>query len=199
MDTVYLVCAIVGGTLIVCQFVMTLFGLGGDHDMSGHDVGGHDVGGHDHTVGHDAETSWIFSVLSFRTLTAAAAFFGLTGLAASRYLDPLPASGLAVGAGALALCLVGWIMRMLTRLNVDGTIRIERAVGSSGTVYVPIPASKAGIGKVQVSVLNRTMEYNAVTSKDNLPTGAKVYVVGVVSSDTVEVASATDSERMSHV
>jgi hypothetical protein len=199
MDTVYLVCAIVGGTLIVCQFVMTLFGLGGDHDMSGHDVGGHDVGGHDHTVGHDAETSWIFSVLSFRTLTAAAAFFGLTGLAASRYLDPLPASGLAVGAGALALCLVGWIMRMLTRLNVDGTVRIERAVGSSGTVYVPIPASKAGIGKVQVSVLNRTMEYNAVTSKDNLPTGAKVYVVGVVSSDTVEVASATDSERMSHV
>jgi hypothetical protein len=203
METAYLLCAVVGGTLIVCQFVVTLLGLGGGHDVGGHDAGGHDFGhdaaGH-HEVGHGSEPSWFFSLLTFRTLSAAVAFFGLAGLAATRKeMEDLPTLGLALGAGAIALVVVGWLMRVLIKLNVDGTVRIERAVGSRGTVYLPVPASKAGVGKVHVSLLNRLMEYKAITSQEQLPTGTKVVVVGIVSPDTVEVAPASESERTVHV
>lgn len=195
MDNVYLVCAIAGGTLIGCQFLLTLFGLGGHHDVGGgHDIGGHDMT-HDFGADHDAshvDSSWFFGMLTFRTLTAAVAFFGLAGLAASRELEPLPTLLVAVGAGAVALVIVGWLMRLLTTLNLDGTVRIERAVGTRGTVYLAVPGGKSGVGKVHVSLQNRTMEYKAITSQQQLPTGAKIIVVGIISSDTVEVASATD-------
>src|ERR1035438_1680172 len=97
METAYLVCATIGGTLIVCQFLMTILGLGGHHDVGGHDAGG-DAGGHDmvghETGGHDAsghheasqqsEPNWFFSQLTFRTLTAAFAFFGLAPVGPGR-------------------------------------------------------------------------------------------------------------------
>ena len=52
-------------------------------------------------------------------------------------------------------------------------------MGTRGTVYLPVPASKSGVGKVHVSLQNRTMEYKAITSQQQLPTGAKIVVVGV--------------------
>lgn len=204
METVYMICAAVGGTLIVCQFLMSLLGMGGDHDAGGHDMGGHDVvAGHDvggtHEVGHGSEPAWYFSMLTFRTLTAATAFFGLAGLAASRAeLEPFPALAVSFGAGMAALLVVGWIMRLLVKLNLDGTIRIERSLGARGTVYLPIPAAKAGAGKVLVSVLHRTIEYKAITSQQQLPTGAKIVVVGVVGPDTVEVASSNEPQGETH-
>ena len=201
METVYLVCAAVGGTLIVCQFLVTLLGLGGHDsvDAGGHDVSmGHDVGG-SHEVGHGTEPAWFFSMLTFRTLTAAAAFFGLAGLAAiNAELEPIPTLAIALAAGFCALAIVGWLMRMLTQFNVDGSSRIGHALGARGTVYLPIPSKKSGVGKVLISVLNRTLEYKAITSQEQLAAGAKIVVVAVIGPDTVEVASAHESERENH-
>ena len=209
MDTVYLICAIAGGTMIVCQFLLTLLGLGGDHDSGGHggfDGAGHDLAGgagHDtvHDLSHDSEPSWFLSMLTIRTLSAALAFFGLAGSAATHHdMAPLETLGIALLAGAVAFFFVGWMLRLLTKLNVDGSARIERSVGSRGTVYLSIPGAKAGTGKVHVSLLNRTLEYKAITSKEEaLPTGAKVVVVSVVSADTVEVAPYSEAERTNHV
>src|SRR4051812_22037129 len=108
METTYLVCAILGGTLITCQFLLSLLGLGGDHDV-GHDAGGHDFGGHDvgHDAGHDGHhdghehgSNWFLGWLTFRTLTAGTAFFGLVGLAATHAeVEPGPAFVLALAAG----------------------------------------------------------------------------------------------------
>lgn len=205
METVYMICAAVGGTLIVCQFLLTLLGVGAHHDMGGghdmdvssHDMGGHDAGGHDatghHESGHESQLNWFFSKLTFRTLSAAFAFFGLAGLACIRLqVDPILGLAIALGAGALAIVVVGWLMQLLSRLNVDGTIRIDRAVGSRGTVYLSVPGAKSGVGKVHVTVLNRTIEYKAITSQEQLPTGAKIVVVGIVNGDTVEIAPATE-------
>src|SRR5581483_5748319 len=169
METIYLGCAVVGCTLVGCQFLLGLLGLGGEHDV-GHDAGGHDFAGHDsahdthHDQGHGSTSSWIFSWLTFRTVSAALAFFGLTGLA-TRYtdLDEGPALLLSLAAGFGALVTVGWLMRLLYRLNADGTSRIERAVGSRGTVYLSIPGHGAGAGKVHVRCQSRLLEYKAVT------------------------------------
>jgi hypothetical protein len=202
METTYFICATIGGTLIACQFILTLFGLGGGHDLvgdhgdfSGHDMGGHDVGGghdvaHDHHSGHGEESNWFLGLLTFRTITAGVAFFGLVGIIGQyERLEPIPTMLLAIAAGVGAVFIVGYIMKSLSRLNVDGTVRIGKALGCHGTVYIPIP-NGGGEGKVQVSVLSRTVEYKAI-AKEALPTGAKIVVVAIVGSDTVEVATAT--------
>jgi hypothetical protein len=190
METTYYVCAAIGGTLIVCQFAMTIFGLGGHHDLVGHDhveVPGHDS---DHPGDHGDDSTWFMGILTFRTISAAIAFFGVTGIIGQREnLEPFVALLLAAAAGIAALFMVSWIMKLLVRLNIDGTVRIERAVGCRGTVYVSIPAANAGQGKVQVSVLHRTIEYKAVTPQGALPPGMKIVVVRVVAPGTVEVSS----------
>jgi hypothetical protein len=192
METIFLVTAVVGGTLLVCQFLLGLLGVG-HHDLGGHDL--HVDGSHD--VAHDAEhASWLVGVFTFRAIVAALTFFGLAGLAARGLgLPPLPSLAVALAAGAGALALVAALMRSLARLRSDGTARVERAVGQTGTVYLSIPAHRAGAGKVTVIVQNRTVEYQALTAGDELPTGARVLVTAVISPDTVEVLPAPIPER----
>jgi hypothetical protein len=61
-------------------------------------------------------------------------------------------------------------------------------VGLPATVYIPIPAGSKGAGKVQLSMQNRIVEYQAVTDDaEPLKTGDKVEVIGVMNSDTVQV------------
>lgn len=199
METVFLVCAIVGGTLIICQFLLTLLGAGGDHDGADHG-GGHDFGGQDHgSHGHggtDHDSSWFFGMLTIRTVSAAAAFFGLSGLAAHHAgLEQVPTIALAVTAGAGAFFVVGWLMRFMHKLNQDGTIQVERAVGCRGSVYLGIPAANAGLGKVHVNVVNRNLEYQAMTARDALAIGTPIVVIGIVGPDTVEVAAAPTAQE----
>src|SRR5262249_52869127 len=124
----------------------------------------------------------------FRTLVAAAAFFGLVGLAAQSAGQPLGVQlVLAVAAGLGAMCGVHWLVRSMYRMGHDAAIRIQQAIRKEGTVYVPVPAAKAHAGKIQSSVNNRLVEYEAVTSgQQKLATGTKVRVVGVAGS-TLEV------------
>lgn len=210
---VYSVSAVVGGTILFCQFLMTLLGLGHDmpggvpddvpHDFHfGHDAGTdhdamHDTG--DHQTGHHATTSFV-RLLTFRTVVAALTFFGLAGLAgSSAALSRELTFVVALAAGGAAMYGVHWLMQSLNRLRSDGTVRIERAVGRPGTVYLRIPARRSGAGKIQINVQNRTMEYEAMTAHDPLPVGAKVVVVNVLGPDTVEVQPVTELERTAHV
>jgi membrane protein implicated in regulation of membrane protease activity len=208
MYYVYLVCFLIGGTAMLCQFVLGLIGLGGHHDLGGdsHDVGGHDMPSHDvHTAGHDAghdthhhganhaadaAQTWLVGVLTFRTIVAGLTFFGLAGLAGRTSLGPEWAAAVAFAAGVGALFIVAWIMRSLAKLQSEGTVRMDRAVGHSGTVYLTIPGHRSGPGKVHLNLQNRTVECQAITPHETIPTGAKVVVTAIVGRDTVEVAPA---------
>lgn len=194
METLYLVSAIVGGTVLLCQFLLSVLGAGDHHDVDA----GHDFHGGEHLVdGHD--TSRLVGVLSLQTIAAALTIFGLSGMAATG--QQMTASGaLLVGLGGAAgtVLLVSWTMGQLYQLKADGTARIERSIGKCGTVYLTIPEKRSGIGKVTLSLQNRTVEFQAVTAQEKLPTGAKVVIVNVISSDTVEVAPA-EPERNDHV
>jgi hypothetical protein len=211
MAILFLICAGAGGTLLLLQFLASLIGFGGDDGDGGHDghADGGDHGHADHADhGHDADGSvsnWLFSVLSFKSVLTAITFFGLGGMAALSYrFDDLAALGIALGCGVLALYAVGMLMRSLYRLKADGTIRIDRAVGRTGAVYLKVPARRAGAGKVTLTLQNRSVEYQAVTAGDELPTGSKVVVVAVHRPDTLEVALApvapepAPSENASH-
>jgi hypothetical protein len=213
MELLFLVMAAVGGTVMVLQFVLLLLGLGGDDAEFGGDHGGFgdlaadgdldgdlsaetelpaefdagsDSGG---SVSADHGSSHLFAVLSVRSVVAAITFFGLGGLFALRSGAGTPSALImALGAGGAALAGVYYLMRGLYRLRQDGTVRIRRAIGQEGTVYIPIPAAQAGAGKVQLQVQHRIMEFKAVTAyAERIATGQRVVVLDVLDPETLLV------------
>jgi hypothetical protein len=171
------VCALAGGGFILLQSLMGLMGM----DDDGH---------HDHAF-HAGDG---LNLLSLRAVAAGLCFFGLTGLAALEWGFPrvlaLPAAT-ATGLGAAAG--IAYVMRGMKRMESDGALRVEGAVGHPATVYLSIPGGRGAPGKVHLFLQGRTVEMNAV-SRDPLPTGASVVVVDVVDPDTLEVAPNPSSE-----
>jgi len=180
---IYKYCAIVGGTLVGIQLVLQLLGLGGDHDV---DADHGDLHGEAGTEGHG---NLFFGVLSFKALTAFAGVFGLVGLiVVEKSLGGVARVGTAAGAGVTSMFLVAWVMRGLSRLQSSGTVNVRNAVGTTGTVYLRIPAHGTGRGKVTVEVQGRSMEFPAVTDGDTLETGTSVTVEAVEGEDLLKVA-----------
>jgi len=190
MSTVFILCAVVGGTVLVCQFVLTLVGLGGDSfdlidDMPDGDMA--DVG--DLEAGEHHGSTFMFGIISFKTLIAASTFFGLSGMVAhTGGLAPFMQLLIATVCGGVALVVVHWLMRMLFNLGQSGTLQISNTLGKTATVYIPIPGDNAGMGKVQIKVQDRLAEFAATTSAGaKLITGAKVVVVDVIDGSTLHV------------
>ena len=202
LSFVYLISAVIGGTLLVCQFLLALFGLGHGGGDVGHHLGGDfhgdahvggDVHGHgmgeSHAGDQHPDSTQQFALLSFRTLVAAGTFFGVTGLTTLN--AGLPATTtlvLALAAGTFALYGMYWLLGLIAALGSSGNEHIGNAIGLAATVYVPIPATGKGLGKVQLSMQNRIVEYQAVTDDaEPLKTGETVEVVGIKNSDTLAV------------
>jgi membrane protein implicated in regulation of membrane protease activity len=197
---------VIAGTVFIFQFVMTLVGFGlegadGHVDMPQDmhiDVG--DAHGDLHagdaptesSHGHHGST-WLFGVISVRTVVAALTVFGLAGMAGlSSFGDGMMghvyATAIALLAGAGAMFGVHFLMRSLHQLGADGKLQLSNAVGQAGTVYLPIPASNAGSGKIHVRVQGRLTELAARTNcEERLPAGTAVRVTGVVEGSTVRV------------
>jgi membrane protein implicated in regulation of membrane protease activity len=176
VTTFFLTCAVLGGVILLAQLALGVVGMG-DHDGTLHDTATH------------AMPSDGLQLFSVRAVAAAVAFFGLGGLAATLLGVPVVlAIVLGVLGGTVAMVGVAAAMRSMLRLERDASVRIERAVGSSATVYVPVPAAMGGVGKVLLTLQGRTVEYQAVTPEGQLlPTGTPVVVVDVRGDDTVEV------------
>src|SRR5205823_11920404 len=107
-------------------------------------------------------------------------------------LAPGRTAGVALLGGAVGLVTGVWMARLLARLYAEGNAYIVHAIGQPGTVYLTVPAARAGAGKVLVCVQDRTMEYRAVTAGDALPTGAKVLIIEACGAGTVEVVAASE-------
>lgn len=202
MSSIFLYCALIGGTLLVCQFVMTLIGLGhsgfdGDvsHDITdsvdvhGGDALPADVDGDVHGPDHHHGSSWLFGILSFRTLVAATTFFGLAGMTANTAeISVSNQLMIAIICGGAALFGVHRLMHSFYRLGQSGTLRINRTIGKTARVNIPIPGGNSGEGKVQLKVQGRLAELAAVTStEETLPTGSQVVVIGVTRGNILEV------------
>ena len=244
LSNLFLICAVVGGTVFVCQFVLSLFSLGGHlpgshatHLPTGHAT--HLPGGHVHTMPADhslrgtlqnahaaiphggspakdgppgwmgglmrhalglrhatggAGETWLAGMVSFQGIVAAVTAFGLAGMAALSMgwwtgLVLLAAAVAGAGCSALTAGMLQWLMRQ----QDDGTVQTADCVGATGTVYLSVPATNAGMGKVLIHVQGRTMEYAAITWVDReLATGEEIIVVGVHAAGVLEIAPAAN-------
>lgn len=182
IDTVFWVCAILGGGTFVVRTVMQLLGAGG-HDGSA------DV----HDVHADADAG--FRVLSLQGISAFLMMFGLVGLALVREsgVSPPLALGIAVLPGVAAVWIIAQLFGLMARLQSSGTINMYSAIGEEGSVYLSLP--RDGVGQVQVVVQGRFGVFDA-REQDGLavPTGARIRVVGVAAGDVL-VVQAVESKQ----
>lgn len=175
MTSFFTVCALLGGAVLLLQLALGLFGLDGD--------------GHVEAGGHEALHGGL-DLLSVRALAAGVAGFGFGGLIGMSSPFGVVGGlllGMLLGTGsALA---VAYIMRSMLRLEADGTLRLENAIGASAKVHLTVPASRSGTGKIHVTVQGRLVELSAVTAHAApLSTGSAVVVLDVSEGDVVEVA-----------
>jgi membrane protein implicated in regulation of membrane protease activity len=185
-ETIYTVCAVAGGVLVVVQVVLQAFGVFAETDVDLHDAD------FDDSVGEpEGHGNLFFGILSFKALCAFAAIFGLTGLIM------LTRSGsfgmrvfVAVLAGMGGMIVVAMLMRGLSKLQSSGTVQIANAVGRTGSCYLRIPGAGKGLGKVTIELQGRSLQFEARTAGEEIPTGARVRVVGVEGGDTLEVSPA---------
>ncbi len=189
LQTLYLLCAAVGGTILVIQTVMLLVGMGDSHGDGFDSSDAHDAGiGHDATHAGDAAGDLFVKVLTFKTVVAFLTFFGLAGMGSlSSGVSRVPSLTIAILAGGAALLIVAYLMAGLSKLQSKGNLDLRNAVGSLAKVYLRIPAHREGQGKVTVLVQGRKVECKAVTSGPEIPTGAEVKVVALSSTDSLEV------------
>ena len=76
--------------------------------------------------------------------------------------------------------LLAYLTSLMMKLRNDGNTDNRNAVGTSGKVYLSIPAKRSGTGKVQVMLQGAYVERDAVTDDDSpIPTGSEILVVGV--------------------
>lgn len=189
MDSFFAWCAVISGVAFLGQFALSLFGHAADVDLDGvPDVdvdldldGGTSI---EHSAGQDIRFVGMFSL---RAILAGTTVFGLTGLAAVGRSSESERMLMSLGAGVGTMYLMGLLVRMLHRLEHDGTVKLEDAVGCTGLVYLTIPPSQTGAGKVTLNIKGRTMEYLAMTEHEALTTGTPVEVTHVVAPETVIV------------
>jgi membrane protein implicated in regulation of membrane protease activity len=129
----------------------------------------------DHSTDGDAS----FKLLSLQGLTSFFMMFGLVGLALLR--TNLPAMVSVIGgtiAGLASFWVLSLIFAQMKRLQSEGTIHVQNAVGAEGSVYLTI--QKNGTGQVQIVTQGALKIFDAI-SKDKLllATGDKIRVVGV--------------------
>lgn len=188
MESVFLFCAILGGIILLFQFLMLALGFGADSDVDIDVDGDFEIDG---STGHSHLGDFL-KVLSFRTIVAFVAFFGIGGMSSLGCGLSTPLSLLiAFGVGMAAFFMTYFVFRWMYSMRYDGAVTEKTLLGALGNVYIPIPEHAKGAGKVQVTQQSRTMEYEAITEGESLPTGTPIVVTRVVSSTTVEVKKMT--------
>jgi membrane protein implicated in regulation of membrane protease activity len=171
IQQIFALIALPSTVLIVIQTVLLLIGIGGESDT---DVDVDDVDGID--LPDDGLA--IFSVRGILSMLC------ITGWVAVALLETsLPAGvsiAIAIACGIATLIGMAYLMRAVNKLQSSGNIDIGNCIGKIGEVYIPIPSSGNGSGKVNLTVQEKFSEFTAITtSGEQLKTGAFVRVVAV--------------------
>ena len=188
LSQIFYCIAIPSTLLLLIQTVLLFIGIGDEADGVDADVSTDampddvpDVDGPDVSELSDAAGWDALKLFTLRGIVAFFVTFGWVGIvmdsAGAAIWATIP---VAFACGAAMMYLLAMLFRWLMKLRSDGNIDNRNAIGTSGKVYLTIPASRSGAGKVQMLLQGVFVERNAVTDEEApIPTGAEIVVVGV--------------------
>ncbi len=179
--------AIPATVVLIIQTVMIFLGIGDHGEMDDPSIGDavSDIGAEDYDI--DAMDS--LHIFTLRGIIAFFVVFGWVGLVMNSHAVSLWITvPVAVLCGAAIMVALAYLLRAIMRLQSGGNIDNRNALGTSGTVYLTIPAERNGIGKVNILLQGSFVERDAVTdSADAIPTGTEIVVTGLSGQTTLVV------------
>ena len=193
VNTILHIFAVPATVILILQTVMLLFGLGGgDGDLDTDCDGGFDCDDVPDDFEADAAGNFGDGGLRLFTMRGIVAFFAVgawAGIAALQMGAPVWASIITfLAVGFLAMVGVAYFIKWSLKLQSNGTLKYSNAIGLVGEVYMTVPASGSGKGKINVVLQERYAEIEAVTNCDReLKFGEQVKIVGLADSNTVLV------------
>ncbi|MDY0019045.1 MAG: hypothetical protein RBT47_03500 [Anaerolineae bacterium] len=187
MQQIFYTIAITSSVVLIVQIILNLIGLS-DEDL-GMEGLSDTLEALDDAAFDGGDTG--LGLLSVRTILAFLMGFGWGGVVlAGMHGHPLLVAFGAFIAGSVFMFTVFWLMRQMFRLTDSGNITLDSAAGKTGTVYLPIPPQRSGMGQVQVVIQGRLRELPAVTdAPETLPTGIHISVVQVIEANVLLVQS----------
>jgi hypothetical protein len=128
-------------------------------------------------------------IFSVKPLTGFFLGFGWSGgIALSNGYGMLAATAVALVSGTAIMAAVVMMFKAIWSLKSDGTLRVENAVGATGTVYITLPPNRAVGGQVIVNFTGRQETYGALSVAERpLPSGEKVKVLQIIDPRTILV------------
>lgn len=184
-------CVAVPSTLVLLiQTIMMFVGIGEEGDIDSgdlpDDIADADIG--DGVFGEEvpSEPADFFGLQGLRifTMRGIIAFFVVLGWVGMVFDSAgvvlwitLP---VAILCGFVMMVILAFLFKAVMTLRSDGNTDNRNAIGCSGKVYLTIPPSRTGEGKVSVMLQGSYVERNAVTDDDEaIPTGNEIVVVGI--------------------
>ena len=158
MEQLFFWIGIVSTLFMIVQIIlMSLSSFGGDIDIDGDG---------DIDVDTDSGVS-IFTVKSVTAFFAVGSWSGL--LTCALVSDKLQWLAIIVSiiAGAAGMSVMVILMRLILKLQCNGAFEIDKTVGQKATVYVSVPPSRSGRGKITMNAQGRFVELDAVTEENS--------------------------------
>lgn len=174
-------CVAIPSTVILfLQTILMLIGIGGGSLGSDDADTGVDTE-LDNDGDIDTELDGGLRLFSFRGIIAFLTVLGWVGILGVRVEWALPVTIIvSLLSGFAAMVLIALLFRLIYALQADGTEDLRHALGTAGTVYLRIPPSREGKGKVNIMLDGRLVEKDAVTDEDKmLNYGEQIVVIGI--------------------
>jgi len=168
--------ALPASLIFIIQTIMTFIG------MDGHD-------GVEADFNSDlSHTDAPFQLFSLRNLINFFLGFGWSGIS---FYTTIESSGLLIAVsfvvGIAFIMIFFVIIRQIQRLAEDNSFKVTNTLNQTATVYLVIPASKSGRGKIQISVKGSFHEIDAMTEGEKIDTGLTVRIVKTEGTNLVFV------------
>ncbi len=178
--------AVPSTAVLLIQTVLMLIGIG--DDASGFGISAPDTELPDGVFG-DGDISDVadldglvgLRIFTVRGIIAFLVVFGWTGAVMNGAGSKLWLTLLVATAGGFAIMiLLAVLLRAVMKLKNDGNTDNRNALGTSGKVYLTVPANRSGEGKVNIMLQGSYVERSAVTDDEEpILTGSEVVVVGL--------------------
>ena len=119
-------------------------------------------------------------IFTFRGIIAFFVIFGWVGIVMQSFSVHIALTvAVATLCGFAMMLGIALLLRFFMRLRDNGTTDNRNAIGVAGKVYLTIPPSRSGEGKVNIMLQGSYVERNAVTDEaESIPTGCEIIVVG---------------------